>query len=157
MPQVCRTDKSDTFLDIELGISPTHSTCHDHELAQTATSSAAITHARPYPSALNSRTACPSIRIVAQSGEPISPLDLNAREESLANLSDLFEAYVMIPRVRPTSSCLDLDVSPRSKPALAKSSRSLDGIRIATPSTELHRYGHDHISCPNIGTAATAT
>ena len=156
MPQVCRMDKLDNSLDIELGISPSHSPCHDHDLAQTATSFAAITHARPYPPASNSRTACPPTGNIAQSGEPISPLDLNDRKESLANLADLFEAYVMIPRIRPTSSCLDLDLSPRSKPALSKSSRSLDDIRIATPSTEFHRYEHDHIDCLNISKAATA-
>lgn len=149
-------DKFDNSLDIELGISPSHSPCHDHNLAQTAIPFAAITHARPYPPGSNSRTACPRTGNIAQIGEPISPLDLNDRKESLANLADLFEAYVMIPRIRPTSSCLDLDLSPRSKPALSKSSRSLDDIRIATPLTEFHRYEHDHINCLNIGKAATA-
>ena len=156
MPQVYRMEKFDNALDIELGISPSHSPCHDHNLAQTAIPFAAITHARPYPPGSNSRTACPPTGNIAQIGEPISPLDLNDRKESLANLADLFEAYVMIPRIRPTSSCLDLDLSPRSKPALSKSSRSLDEIRIATPSTEFHRYEHDHINCLNIGKAATA-
>ena len=156
MPQICRMDKSDISLDIELGISPSQSPCHDHDLAQTAISLAAITHAMPYPPASNIRTARPPTGNIAQSGEPISPLDLNDRKENLANLVDLLEAYVMIPRIRPTSSCLDLDLSPRSKPALSKSSRSLDDIRIATPSTEFHRYEHDHIDCLNIGKAAKA-
>ena len=156
MPQVCRMDKLDNSLEIELGIPTSQWPCHDHDLAQTATSFAAITHARPYPPASNSQTACPSTGNVAQIGEPISPLDLNDRKESLANLADLFEAYVIIPRIRPTSSCLDLDLSPRSKPALSKSSRSLDDIRSASPSTEFHRYEHDHIACLNISKAATA-
>ena len=156
MPQDCRTDKFDSFLDIELGISPTHSPCHDLDLAGNAISFAAITHARSYPPPLNSRTACPPIEIIAQSGEPISPLDLNDRKESLADLADLFKAYVMIPRIRPPSPCLDLDLSPRSKPTLSNALRSLDGIRFATPSTEFHRYEHDHIEYLGIGKAATA-
>ena len=156
MPQVCKMDTFDNSLDIELGISPSHTPCHDHDSAQIAVSFGASTHVRPYPAASNSQTACPPTRNIARSGEPISPLDLNDRKESLANLADHFEAYVMIPRIRPTSSCLDLDLSPRSKPALSKSSRSLDYIRIATPSTVLHRYEQDHIDCLNIGKATTA-
>ena len=146
----------DNVLDIELGISPSHSLCHDHDLAQNAISFVAITHARPYPPLSNSRTACPPIKLIAQSGEPVSPLDLDDRKESLADLADLFEAYVMKPRIRPPSTCLDLDLSPHSKPVLSKASRNLEGIRIATPSTEFHKYEHVHIDYLNIGKAATA-
>ncbi len=155
MPQVCRMDKFDRSLDIELGTTTSHSPSQGHGLAQNALSLVAITHARPYPAPSDSRTASPLNGDVAQPEEPISPLDLNDRKESVVKLADLFEAYTMIPRIRPTSSCLDLDLSPRSKPALSKSSGSLDDIRIATPSTEFHRYKHDHIDCLNIGRAAT--
>ena len=156
MPQNCETGKFDNVLDIELGISPSHSLCHDQDLARNAISFAAITHARPYLPPSNSGTACPPIQINAQSGGLISPLDLNDRKESLADLADLFEAYVMIPRIRPPSSCLDLDLSPRSKPTVSKASKSLDGIRIVTPSTGFHRNEHDHIDYINVKQAATA-
>ena len=142
-------------LDVELGIPSSHSPCHDQDLAQTAISPPAITNARPCPAPLNNRTASPFTGKAAYSGEPISPLNLNDGKESVENFADLFEAYAMIPRIRPTSSCLDIGLSPRSKPALSNSSRDLDGIRIATPSSELHRYEHDHINCINIGKAAT--
>ena len=142
-------------LDVELGIPSSHSSCHDQDLVQTAISPAAITDARPCTAPLNNRTASPFTGKVAHSGEPISPLDLNDGKESVENFADLFEAYVMVPRIRQTSSRLDLGLSPRSKPALSNSSRDLHGIRIATPSSELHRYEHDHINCINIGQAAT--
>ena len=146
---------SDNFLDIELGIPSSYSPCHDQDLAQSAVSSATIADARPCPAPLNVRSTSPLTEKVAHSGEPISPLDLNDGKGSVENLADLFEAYVMIPRIRPNPSRVDLGLSPRSKPALSNSSRDLDGIRIATPSSELHRYEHDDLSCINIGKAAT--
>ena len=148
-------DKPDNFLDIELGIPSSHSPCRDQDLAKTAVSSAVMADARPCPSLLNNRSTSPFAGKVAHSREPISPLDLNDGKGSVENLADLFEAYVMIPRIRPNPSCVDLGLSPRSKPALSNSSRDLDGVRIATPSSELHRYEHDDISCINIGKAAT--
>ena len=148
-------DISDNNLDIELGIPISHSPCHDKDLAQTAVFSTAIAHARPCPAPLNVRSTSPLIDKVTHSGEPISPLDLNDGKGTVEKLADLFEAYVMITRIRPNPSCVDLGLSPRSKPALSYSSRGLDGIRIATPSSELHRYEHDDISCINIGKAAT--
>lgn len=155
LPQGYIIDKSDISLDIELGIPSSHSPCHDQDLAQTAISSTAVTGARPCPAPLNNQTASPFTGKVAHSGEPISPLDLNDGKKSVENLADLFEAYVMIPRIRPTPSYLDLGLSPRSKPALSNSSRDLDGIRIATPSSELHRYEHYQVNCINVGKAAT--
>ena len=155
MPQFRRMDKFDSSLDIELGITTSYSPSQDHDLAQNAISLAANTHAKPYTAPLDSWTASPLHGYIAQSGEPISPLDLNDRKQSVVKLADLFEAYAMIPRIRATASCLDPDLSPRSKPALSKCSRSLDDVRIATPSTELHRYKHDHIDCLDIGQAAT--
>lgn len=134
-------------LDVELGIPSSHSPCHDHDPAQTAISPAAITDARPCPAPLNNWTASPFTGKVARSEEPISPLDLNDGRESVENLVDLFEAYVMIPRIRPSSACLDVGLSPRSKPALSNSLSDVDDIRIATPSSELRRYEHDHINC----------
>ena len=118
-------------------------------------SSAVITDARTCPAPLNNQTISPFAGKVSHPGEPISPLDLNDGKDSVENLADLFETYVMIPRIGSTPSCVDLGLSPRSKPALSNSSRDLDCIRIATPSSELHKFEHHDIICINIGKAAT--